>query len=206
MAVVGHNWIQGQLKMKVEWNTKQSLCWEELFDMKEDHPQMTARCLVDAEVTTGSQQGNQMQAWATKKTLQDISRMARRMAKLSDFHLDERKRHAPLGTLSSRATRRKRRNATQSRNLNMKCRSQETSSNTQQSLTGSMATLKALPDLECFDFKDPDHKCGPKHQKTTLTVIFVVKQDLCHKARLVEGGHLVNLLDHDVCSSVAKGA
>jgi hypothetical protein len=61
-------------------------------------------------------------------------------------------------------------------------------------------------DLERFDFKDPDHKCGPKHQKTTLTVIFGVKQDLHHNARLVAGGHLVNLLDHDICSSVAKGA
>jgi hypothetical protein len=36
-------------------------------------------------------------------------------------------------------------------------------------------------------------------------MIFNVKQDLCHKARLVAGGHLVDSLDHDVYSSTVKG-
>jgi hypothetical protein len=66
--------------------------------------------------------------------------------------------------------------------------------------------IKALTDLDCFDFKDPDHKCGPEHQRTTLTVMFGVKQDLRHKARPVAGGHLVDSLDHDICSSTVKGA
>jgi hypothetical protein len=52
--------------------------------------------------------------------------------------------------------------------------------------------IKALMDLECFDFKDPDHACGKEYQCTTLTLIFGVKQDLRHKARLVVGGHLVD--------------
>ena len=36
-------------------------------------------------------------------------------------------------------------------------------------------------------------------------MIVDVKQDLCHKARLVAGGHLVDSLDHDVYSSTVKG-
>jgi hypothetical protein len=88
-AIIGHNWIAGRLKTKVKWNTKQT-SWEELKDMKEDYPQMTARYLVDAEVTTRSQRGDRMQAWATK-TLRDISRTARRMARIYDFHLDNNK-------------------------------------------------------------------------------------------------------------------
>jgi hypothetical protein len=65
--------------------------------------------------------------------------------------------------------------------------------------------IKALTDLECFDFKDPDYDCGKEYQRTTLTLIFGVKQDLRHKARLVAGGHLVDALDHDIYSSTVKG-
>jgi hypothetical protein len=41
-------------------------------------------------VTTRSQRGDQMQAWA-KKTLRDVQRTAWRMVKLYDFHLDDNK-------------------------------------------------------------------------------------------------------------------
>ena len=57
-AVVRHNWIEGQLKMKVKWSTKQ-LSWEELSDMKEDHTCVTAaQHLVDAEVKFRLQRGD----------------------------------------------------------------------------------------------------------------------------------------------------
>ena len=36
-------------------------------------------------------------------------------------------------------------------------------------------------------------------------MIFGVKQDLHHKARLVAGGHLVGALNHDIYSSTVKG-
>jgi hypothetical protein len=65
--------------------------------------------------------------------------------------------------------------------------------------------IKALTDLECFDFKDPDHDCGKEYQHTTLTLIFGVKQDLQNKARLVAGGHLVDALDQEIYSSTVKG-
>ena len=49
-VMIGQNWIDGCLKMKVEWKMEQSSC-EELLDMKEDYSQMTARHLVDVKVT-----------------------------------------------------------------------------------------------------------------------------------------------------------
>jgi hypothetical protein len=66
--------IEGRLKLKVKWSSEQS-SWEELRNMKEDYPKLMAGYLVDANVTTRSQRGNQIQAWA-KKTLRDIRRTA----------------------------------------------------------------------------------------------------------------------------------
>jgi hypothetical protein len=44
-----------------------------------------------------------------------------------------------------------------------------------------------------------------QNQKTTLTIIYEVKQDLRRKARLVAGGHLVDPSDHSIYSSTIKG-
>jgi hypothetical protein len=40
-CIVGHNWIEGRLKLKVEWSSEQS-SWEELRNMNEDYPKLTA--------------------------------------------------------------------------------------------------------------------------------------------------------------------
>ncbi len=198
--------------MKVEWNTEQS-SWEELSDMKEDYPQMTARYLVDAKVTSRSKRGDRIQAWATK-TLRDISRTTRRMVKLCDFHLDDNEEACSVrrATKSSNKKKKKKHDPKPQhkygvqvpRNIRQAMDFDKTNGNTlwQDSIK---IEIKALTDLECFDFKDPDHKCGPEYQKTTLTMIFSVKNDLRHKARLVAGGHLVDALDHDVYSSTVKG-
>jgi hypothetical protein len=39
--IVGHNWFEGRLKLKVEWDSEQTT-WEDLGDLKEDHPRMSA--------------------------------------------------------------------------------------------------------------------------------------------------------------------
>jgi hypothetical protein len=62
-----------------------------------------------------------------------------------------------------------------------------------------------LFNLECFDIKSFGFTPGDDYQKTMLTIIYDVKQDLRRKARLVAGGHLVDPLDHSVYSSTAKG-
>jgi hypothetical protein len=65
--------------------------------------------------------------------------------------------------------------------------------------------ITSLIDLECFEFKPSNFLPGNKFQKTTLMTVFDVKQDLCRKARLVAGGHLVDALDHDIYSLTVKG-
>jgi hypothetical protein len=211
-CIVGHNWIEGRLKMKVEWSSEQS-SWEELRDMKEDYPKMTASYLVEANVTTRSQRGDRMQAWA-KKTLRDISRTARRMVRLYDFHLDDNDEvYAVRRAVQGGNKKRKKKydpkpqfkyGVQVPRNMKQAMKFDESNNNTLWQ-TSIKLEITALTDLECFDFKDPDYKCGPDYQLTTLTMIFGVKQDLRHKARLVAGGHLVDALDHDIYSSTVKG-
>ena len=64
--------------------------------------------------------------------------------------------------------------------------------------------IDALIALQCFEFRPQDQKPGKEYQKTTLVMIFEVKHDLRHKARLVAGGHLVDVLDNSVYSSCVK--
>jgi hypothetical protein len=65
--------------------------------------------------------------------------------------------------------------------------------------------MKNLFNLRCFDIKSVGSSLGGDYQETTLTIIYDVKQGLQRKARLVEGGHLVDPLDHSVYSSTVKG-
>eukprot|EP00957_Ditylum_brightwellii_P092745 7061908-Ditylum_brightwellii.AAC.1 len=59
--------------------------------------------------------------------------------------------------------------------------------------------------MECFDFQDAWNKPAGNYQHTTLHMVFNCKQDLRRKARLVAGGHLIDLLDNEVYSSTVKG-
>ena len=58
--------------------------------------------------------------------------------------------------------------------------------------------MGALYQLECFEFREKGFHPGVGWQRTTLHIIFDVKQDLRRKARLVAGGHLVDVLDNAV--------
>ena len=59
--------------------------------------------------------------------------------------------------------------------------------------------------LEVLDFRGKDLVSGSEYQKTTLTLIFDVRQDLRRKARYVAGGHLVDALDNNIYSLTVKG-
>jgi hypothetical protein len=65
--------------------------------------------------------------------------------------------------------------------------------------------MKDLFNLESFDIKSFGFTPGEDYQKTTLMIIYNVKQDLRRKARLVARGHLVDPLDLSVYSSTVKG-
>jgi hypothetical protein len=80
--------MDGRLKLKVTWATEQTT-WEELRDMKEDHPKMTAEYIVSmGGVSRSTMRGDQTLDWA-KKTLRDLQRAVRRVARLYNFHLDK---------------------------------------------------------------------------------------------------------------------
>ena len=61
--------------------------------------------------------------------------------------------------------------------------------------------IASLLSLGCFDFRPPDSKPGPDYQFVKLTMIFEVKQDGHHKARLVAGSHLVDPRGISTCST-----
>jgi hypothetical protein len=62
-----------------------------------------------------------------------------------------------------------------------------------------------LIELDSFEFKEAGYDPGEGWQRTTLHMVFDVKQDLRRKSRLVAGGHLVELLnDTPVYSSTVK--
>eukprot|EP00957_Ditylum_brightwellii_P079530 6047223-Ditylum_brightwellii.AAC.1 len=65
--------------------------------------------------------------------------------------------------------------------------------------------VKALNNMECFQFQDAGDIPEGNYRLTLLHMVFDVKQDLCQKACLVAGCHLVNFLDNEVYSSTVKG-
>jgi hypothetical protein len=65
--------------------------------------------------------------------------------------------------------------------------------------------IDSLLQLGCFDFRAPDFKPSSEYQFAKLTMIFEVKQDGRHKARLVAGGHMVKPRGISSRSMVVKG-
>ena len=64
--------------------------------------------------------------------------------------------------------------------------------------------IQSLKNLECFEFQPNDYSPAKEYQKTTLMMIMNVKQDLRHKYRLVAGGNLIDVLDHEKYSTTIK--
>jgi hypothetical protein len=58
--------------------------------------------------------------------------------------------------------------------------------------------------LDYFTFHLPDYKPSSNYQWTKLSMIFEVKQDGRHKARLVAGGHIVDPMGVNSRSTVVK--
>jgi hypothetical protein len=211
-SILQHESFRGELKLKVWWNTEEAT-WEVFRDMKEDYPKLTATYIVDNNVasSTTSTRNPNLQ-WA-KKTLRDLKRSIRRVARLYDFYLDEddvvrKVRRAQQGGNKKK----KRKNYGKPvfmwgiqvpRTTRQALEFDQENSNTfwQDSIRKEVT---ALTELECFDFKDDDFKCADDYQKTTLTMIFSVKHDLRRKSRLVAGGHLIDALDLDIYSSTVK--
>ena len=70
----------------------------------------------------------------------------------------------------------------------------------------SKKEIDALLDLDCLEFHPAGyhHTLGEGWQKTKLHMVYDVKQNLQRKCQLVAGGHLVDMMDIQVYSSMVK--
>ena len=211
VGIDGHHWENGELKLKVRWGTEEHT-WERIRDAKLDYPRMAAQYILDNKVSRGKRDRNF--SWASK-TIRDVKRTARRITRLYDLTITD--------TDAIKLVRRVQRNGT----TNKKKKKQnfnkpvfkygvQVPRTVRQALEldekrgddlwaeAIKKEIRTLNDVECFEFHDPGYKLQTDYQKTTLRVIFDVKHDLRRKARLVAGGHLVELLDTNVYSSTVK--
>ncbi len=104
---------------------------------------------------------------------------ARRMVKLYDFHLDDNEEVYSVRRAVVNSKKKKKYDAKPQlkygvqvpKNVKQAMEFDKENNNTLWEDSIKLE-IKALTDLECFDFKDPDYVCGPDYQKTTLTMIF----------------------------------
>jgi hypothetical protein len=139
--------------------------------MKEDHPQTTAKYIVDQNVTRSKRVDRNIQ-WA-KKTLRDISRTVRRIARLYDVFLDGKIFH--VQQLQNKKKKKKKftpgpqfKHGVQvPQSVEQVFKLNEANGNTawQDAIEKEMSQLVRL---KCFDLKPADHNPGDNCQKTKL--------------------------------------
>jgi hypothetical protein len=209
-SIVAHEWRNGQLQFKVLWSNDET-SWETLKDLRQDHPRKVAKYIVEKEVSRLKRGGDRVLQWA-KKVVRDTDRAIRRIIRLYDFYLDENE--------SIRKMRRVQKGSRKKRKVQQKPRFKygiEVPRNVGHALELDMRNgntywadsikkeVDDLIELDSFEFKEAGYDPGEGWQRTTLHMVFDVKQDLRRKSRLVAGGHLVELLnDTPVYSSTVK--
>ena len=209
--IITHNWKFGGLHFKVRWSSGETT-WHHLNIMRQDYPKITARYIVENKVSRSTRSGDRVLLWA-KKVLRDIDRAVRRIIRLYDLYLDDHDEVRMTRRVQKGSRKRKKlslaplykygiqvpRNAKQAQQLD------EANGNTlwQDAMDKE---LNALLDMDCFEFHPAGHHktLGSEWQRTTLHMVFDVKQSLQRKARLVASGHLVEMMDVQVYSSTAK--
>ena len=206
-----HRWKSGQLQFRVLWDTEQS-SWEDYRLLKIDHPLMTAKYVVDNNVTRSSREGTDRTLQWAKKTLRDVRRAIRRIGYLYDHHLDENDNVYHVRRAGVNTKKRKKQRPIEQLKYGVAVPRNVAQAYEFDKLNGNTfwadaikKELDSLISLECFEFHPTGFNPGADYQWTSLTVIFDVKQDLRRKARLVAGGHLVDSLDNNVYSSTVKG-
>ena len=206
--IILHDWRLGYLHLKVQWSSGQT-SWEHIRDMREDYPRLTARYIVENNVTRSRLGGDRVFQWA-KKVERDIGRAVRRIVRLYDFHLDENEDV----TFVRRTRKSKKKFSTAPRykygiqvpRTVDQARKIDAGNGDQLWQAAIDKELKSLLDLDCFEFKPAgfQNQLDESWQKTTLHCVFDVKHDLTRKCRLVAGGHLVDMMDIQVYSSTVK--
>ncbi len=150
--IVGHDWKLGQVHLKAKWNSGQTT-WEHLKDMREDYyPKMTAQYIVCNMVSRSKHGGDQVLQWA-KKVVRDLDRAVRRITQLYDLYLDDhdevskKKRKQFLAAHGIEVPR----------NMEHAQRIDKENGNTFWQDAFGKKEVKALLDLDCFEFHPAGH-------------------------------------------------
>ena len=194
------------MHFKVKWSGGDNSL-EHLKDMREDYPRITAQYIVRNKVSRSKRGGDRVLQWA-KKIVRDLTRSVRRITRLYDLYLDE---HDEVRLIPHKI---KKKFSTAPvfkygvevpRTTEHAKKIDEKNGNTFWQ-DAYVKECKALLDLDCFEFHLAGHHktLGSEWQRTSLHMVFDVKQDLTRKCRLMAGGHLVDMLDIQVYSSTVK--
>jgi hypothetical protein len=188
--------------------------WIDFRDAKIDFPRQTAQYIVAHYKPRSSNRigTDRVLSWANR-TLRNIRRACRRIARLYDFFLDDDDNICKL----CRAVHAKKKKAGLGprgkifkfglqvpRNCKEAFEIDQANQNTfwQDAIKAEMS---ALEELDCFSFHPKGYHPGSDYQSTRLHMIFDVNADtLRRKARLVAGGHLLDALGIDVYYSTVK--
>jgi len=210
VEIVSHDWKLGHLQFKVRWSSNETT-WEHIKDMREDYPKMIARYIVSNKVSRSKRGGDRVLQWA-KKVERDLGRAVRRIARLYDFFLSEDDEVKQIRRVQK--TKKKKRFSTapvfkygiQVPRTVEQARQFDAANGNTYWQDAMDKEVKALMDLDCFEVKPAGHSSTLDNtwQKTTLHMVFDVKQSLDRKCRLVAGGHLVDMMDIQVYSSTVK--
>ena len=162
--------------------------------------------MVHNNVTRKKSRGGDRDLQWAKKVLRDLERAVRRLNRLYDFSLDED------GDIKhTRRTKRKKLKSKRTMKYGIQVLNavreafllDEKNGNTYWR-DAMQLEIDSLVEMHCFTFKDRNFVPRGVYQKTTLHMVFDVKQDLRRKARLVAGGHLLALVDLPTYSSTVK--
>ncbi len=212
VGINGHRFKEGRLQLRLQYVSDETQ-WVDFRDVKEDHPRKTATYIVDNYQSRSKKEGrDRALSWA-KKTLRDCERAVRRIARLYDFVLDDDDNIRRVRRVV-RSNKKKKFKPPPKKRLKYGVEVPNTVKQALEldELNGNSywqdaikKEMDALMELDCFEFRDAGDIPGSDYQKTKLHMIFDVKTDLRRKARLVAGGHLVELFDTEVYSSTVKG-
>ena len=209
--IIAHEWRLGHPTFKVKWSGGDDTTWETLADMRQDYPKMTAQYIVDNKVSRSKRGGDRVLKWANK-VVRDMDRAIRRIVRLYDFYLDEEENVKCIRRTQKKGSRKKKKPPARNRlkyGIKVPVSVEEAlaidAANGNTLWRDAMGLeVGALLDLNCFEFKPKGWTPGePGYQKTNLHMVFDVKHDLRRKARLVAGGHLVDVTE-PVYSSTVK--
>ena len=207
--IVGHKWKDGALRLEVEWPTQETT-FERVGDAKLDYPRMTANYIVNNTVKRGNR--DRHYSWAVK-TIRDLERTARRLNRLYDYEIDDNDSIKLVRRTNAGRKKKKKKvdynkpvyrygvQVPQTVKQALQFDAKNGDDSWQKAIEKEIGTLTSV---ECFVFKPKDYIPEGDWQRTRLRMIFDVKHDLRRKARLVAGGHLIELREQQVYSSTVK--